>query len=253
MNVVGKLIVITGGAGGLGMAMAKRLGQQGAKLALIDINQAALDSAVTELSALDIDAKAYAADITDEAQVEQLFADIQAQQGTLSVLVNNAGLLRDGMLIKARDGQLTDKMSLSQFRQVLAVNLDGTFLCGREAAAQMALAAEGGVIINISSVARAGNVGQSNYSASKAAVVALSTGWAKELARHGIRAASIAPGVINTEMVAAMKPEALARLEKAIPVGRVGQPDEVAAAVQYIVESDYFTGRVLELDGGVNF
>ncbi|WP_028115910.1 SDR family oxidoreductase [Ferrimonas senticii] len=253
MNVAGKRIAITGAAGGLGMAMAKRLGQLGAELALIDINQQALDAAVTELSSLGIAAQAYACDISDEAQVEQLFSDIGNRQGPLSVLVNNAGLLRDGMLIKAKNGQLLDKMSLAQFRQVLAVNLDGTFLCGREAAAQMALAGEGGVIINISSVARAGNIGQSNYSASKAAVVALSNGWAKELARHGIRAASIAPGVINTEMVAAMKPEAKARLEQAIPVGRVGEPDEIAAAVQFIIESDYFNGRVLELDGGINF
>ncbi|QIZ78888.1 SDR family oxidoreductase [Ferrimonas lipolytica] len=252
MKIVGKVVVITGGAGGLGMAMAKRLGKLGAKLALVDINQAALDSVVTELATADIDAKAYACDITDEAQVEQLFGNIKQLQGSTSVLVNNAGLLRDGMLIKAKEGQLVDKMSLAQFRQVLAVNLDGTFLCGREAAAQMALAAEGGVIINISSVARAGNVGQSNYSASKAAVVALSNGWAKELSRHGIRSGSIAPGVIATEMVAAMKPEALARLEQAIPVGRVGQPDEVAAAVEYIIDSDYFTGRVLELDGGIS-
>ena len=108
-----------------------------------------------------------------------------------------------------------------------------------------------GVIINISSLAKAGNMGQSNYSASKAGVAAMSVGWAKELARHNIRSAAVAPGVIETEMTAAMKPEALERLEKMVPVGRLGQAEEIASTIRFIIENDYVNGRVFEIDGGI--
>ncbi len=255
MNVENKVVVITGGAGGLGMAMAERLGRQGARIALLDINAEALESAVARLHSLDIEAVSYALDITREAQVEQVFTALAETLGGVDVLVNNAGLLRDGMLIKVKEGELLDKMSLSQFQSVLDVNLTGSFLCGREAAVvmakQFAREQRRGVIINISSVARAGNMGQTNYAASKAGVVAMTVSWGKELARHGVRTGAVAPGVIATEMTQGMKPEAMARMEQQIPVGRIGQPDEVALAVQQIIENDYFCGRVLEIDGGI--
>ena len=165
-------------------------------------------------------------------------------------LVNNAGVLRDGLLVKAKDGVIS-KMSLDQFNLVMNVNVIGTFLCGREAAVKMIESGSQGVIINISSVARAGNIGQTNYSASKAAVATMATTWARELARYGIRAAAVAPGVVHTAMAEQMKPEAIERLEKMIPVGRMGETSEIAHAVKYIIESDYFTGRVLEVDGGI--
>ncbi len=130
-------------------------------------------------------------------------------------------------------------------------NLTGVFLCGREAATRMIESGTHGAIINVSSVSRAGNRGQSNYSAAKAGVAALTVVWAKELARHGIRAAAIAPGVFETDMVAAMKPEAYERIVGAVPLGRTGQLKEMADAVSYIFGNDYFNGRVLELDGGL--
>jgi 3-oxoacyl-[acyl-carrier protein] reductase len=111
--------------------------------------------------------------------------------------------------------------------------------------------AQQGVIVNISSLAKSGNMGQSNYAASKAGVAAMSVGWAKELARYNIRSAAVAPGVIATDMTAAMKPEALERLEKMVPVGRLGQPEEIAATVRFIIENDYVNGRVFEIDGGI--
>lgn len=251
MELRDKLVVITGGGRGLGLAMAQRLGKQGANLVLLDIQSEVLESACQQLSNQGIRATGFTVDITDEPQVEATFANIKAKFGRLDVLVNNAGILKDGMLIKAKEGEVTAKMSLAQFSQVLDVNLTGTFLCGREAAAVMVETGSKGVIVNISSLAKAGNIGQTNYSASKAAVATMAVGWARELARYGIRTGVVAPGVIKTEMTDAMKPEALARLEGAVPVGRLGQPDEVAQAVEFIIQNDYFSGRCIEVDGGI--
>ena len=251
MELKDKVVVITGGARGLGLAMAERLGSQGAKLVLLDIQAEILDQTCQELAAKGMDAKGYQVNITDEAQVEQTFAAIKADFGALDVLVNNAGILMDGMLIKARDGQVSAKMSLEQFQRVIDVNLTGTFLCGREAAAVMVETGSRGVIINISSLAKAGNIGQTNYSASKAAVATMAVGWARELSRYGIRTGVVAPGVIKTEMTDAMKPEALQRLVDMVPVGRLGLAEEVAQAVEFIVANDYFSGRCIEVDGGI--
>jgi 3-oxoacyl-[acyl-carrier protein] reductase len=142
-------------------------------------------------------------------------------------------------------------MSLEQWQLVIDVNLTGVFLCGREAAAKMIATGSKGCIINISSISRAGNMGQVNYSATKAGVQAMAVTWAKEFARYGIRAASIAPGFIGTEMVMSMKPEAREKLTKGIPSGRVGDPDEIAHAVQFILENDYVNGRCIEVDGAL--
>ena len=182
MQIKDSVIVITGGAQGLGLAMAEDFAKQGAQLALIDINGDVLGDAQEHCEKLGA-AKVigYEVDITDEESVETVFEQIQQEFNGIDVLVNNAGLLRDGLLIKYKDGELKQKMPLQQFQSVLDVNLTGTFLCGREAAAQMVKAGKKGVIINISSVARAGNMGQTNYSATKAGVVAMTVTWAREL------------------------------------------------------------------------
>ncbi|MGL4615155.1 MAG: SDR family oxidoreductase [Shewanella sp.] len=250
MDLKDKVVVITGGAGGLGLAMAHNFAQAGAKLALIDVDQEKLERACADLGS-STEVQGYALDITDEEDVVAGFAYILEDFGKINVLVNNAGILRDGMLVKAKDGKVTDRMSFDQFQSVINVNLTGTFLCGREAAAAMIESGQAGVIVNISSLAKAGNVGQSNYAASKAGVAAMSVGWAKELARYNIRSAAVAPGVIATDMTAAMKPEALERLEKLVPVGRLGQAEEIASTVRFIIENDYVNGRVFEVDGGI--
>ncbi len=253
MDLKDKVVVITGGAGGLGLAMAQEFAAAGARLALIDVDQDKLERACADMggSFPQIEVQGYALDITDEEDVVAGFQYILEDLGQVNVLVNNAGILRDGMLLKAKEGQITDRMSLAQFQSVINVNLTGSFLCGREAAAAMITSKQQGIIINISSLARAGNMGQSNYAASKAGVAAMSVGWAKELARHGIRSVAVAPGVIETEMTAAMKPEALERMEKMVPVGRLGKPEEVAKTVMFAVENDYINGRILEVDGGI--
>jgi 3-oxoacyl-[acyl-carrier protein] reductase len=134
---------------------------------------------------------------------------------------------------------------------VVNVNLTGVFLCGREAAARMVKFGQGGVIINISSISRHGNVGQTNYAATKAGVAAMTVVWAKELARYGIRAGAIAPGFTATEILSSMRPEVLQRVIAPVPLRRLGEPAEIAHAALFIVENDFFTGRCIDLDGGL--
>ncbi len=167
------------------------------------------------------------------------------------MLVSNAGITRDALTLKFRDGELVSRMSLDDWQAVIDVNLTGVFLCGRAAAEQMIRAGNGGLIVNISSISRAGNMGQANYSATKAGVVAMTVTWAREFARYGIRVNAISPGFIGTEMVRSMKPEALAKLTAMIPGGRIGDPDEIAHTVQYLVENDYVSGRNIEVDGAL--
>lgn len=252
MNLLGKNIVVTGGAQGLGLEMARMCAAQGAHLALIDMNDAQLAAAKTELAATGVMVRTYIANVASETEVEDTFTAIDSDFDGIDGLINNAGILRDGLLLKFKDGELLSKMSLQQFQSVIDVNLTGVFLCGREAAASMVKRGRKGVIINMSSVARGGNMGQTNYAASKAGVVAMTVTWARELGRYGIRVGAIAPGVIRTAMTDAMKPEARDRLEKMKPVGRLGEATEIAHTARYIFENDFFTGRVVEIDGGIS-
>ncbi|MCF4009355.1 SDR family oxidoreductase [Rheinheimera sp. UJ63] len=251
MNLKDKTIVITGGAQGLGLEMARMCASEGAKLALIDMNAEQLAAAKAELSA-HTTVHVYQANVAAEGEVEATFSQIDSDFNGIDGLINNAGILRDGLLLKFKDGEITSKMPLAQFQSVIDVNLTGVFLCGREAAAAMVKRGNKGVIINMSSVARGGNMGQTNYAASKAGVVAMTVTWARELGRYGIRVGAIAPGVIRTAMTDAMKPEARDRLEKMKPVGRLGEASEVAHTAKYIFENDFFTGRVVEIDGGIS-
>ena len=186
-----------------------------------------------------------------ESEVEELFEKIASDFGALHGLVNNAGITRDALTLKYKGGVLVSKMTMEQWQSVIDVNLTGVFLCGREAAAKMIAFGEGGCIINISSISRVGNMGQANYSAAKAGVEAMAVVWAKEFARYGVRAVSIAPGFIGTDMVMSMKPEAREMLTKMIPTRRVGNPDEIAHTVQFILENDYVSGRCFEVDGAL--
>ena len=251
MDIKHRVIAITGAGRGLGRAIALRLASQGAVLALIDVNRADLEVTEAELRSRDGQCALFVCNVADEAEVESTFAAIKEQFGALYGLINCAGILRDGMLIKVKEGELVEKMSLAQWQAVIDVNLTGTFLCGREGAALMAKGGQGGVIINISSIARTGNMGQSNYAASKAGVASLVVTWARELARHGIRVMGIAPGVFATDMTASVKPEALARMQQAIPVGTLGEAAQLAQTVQFILANDYLSGRMIELDGGL--
>jgi len=250
MQLQDKVIIITGGGQGLGRAMGEYLAGKGARLALVDLNQDRLDEAVAACKRAGGEARAYLCNVANEEQVSHMVNQVSDDFGGLDGLVNNAGILRDGLTIKVKDGELS-KMSLSQWQAVIDVNLTGVFLCTREVAAKMIELKRQGAIINISSISRAGNMGQANYSAAKAGVAADTVVWAKELARYSIRVAGVAPGFIETEMVASMKPEALEKMTAGIPLKRLGKPMEIAHSVAYIFENDYYTGRILELDGGL--
>jgi len=252
MNLKNKTIVITGGGQGLGRTMAISFAKSGANIAVIDLNEEMLQETVKLVEENGVQAKYYLANVSIEEEVEKTFKQINDDFNGIDGLINNAGILRDGMFVKAKNGVVEKKMSLAQFQSVIDVNLTGVFLCGREAAVHMIESGGKGVIINMSSIARGGNIGQTNYSAAKAGVVAMTTTWARELGRHGIRVGAIAPGVIRTAMTDAMKPEMRDRLEKMKPVGRLGDAEEIAHTAKYIFENDFFTGRVIDIDGGLS-
>ena len=251
MKTEGLIVAITGAGGGLGSAMAKRLAAQGARLALLDYAIEPMEELKTSLALAESDCLIVGCDVSDEEAVDSAFAQINTYFGGIDVLVNNAGITRDALMVKVKDGELISRMTLANWNAVINVNLTGVFLCGRAAAEHMAVAGGPGLIINISSISHSGNMGQSNYTAAKAGVAAMAVTWAKELARYGIRVNAISPGFIGTEMVKAMKPEALAKLSAMIPAGRIGDPDEIAHTVQFIIENDFVNGRNIEVDGGM--
>ncbi|MDB6041816.1 MAG: 3-ketoacyl-(Acyl-carrier-protein) reductase [Gammaproteobacteria bacterium] len=251
MQVTDKTVVVTGGGRGIGRALAERFGREGAHIALLDVNSADLDSTRAALAAAGVVARSYEVNVADEEDVVAAMDRIVLDFGRLDVVINNAGILRDALLVKVKDGEIVGKMSLAQWQAVIDVNLTGVFLCGREAAERMIRLRSGGVIVNISSISKHGNAGQSNYSAAKAGVTALTVVWAKELARHGIRTGAIAPGGTRTEILASMRPEMLEKLLAPVPLRRLGEPEEIAAAAAFIVSNDFFSGRCIDLDGGL--
>jgi 3-oxoacyl-[acyl-carrier protein] reductase len=251
MDLKGKTVLITGAARGLGAAMAQGVAARGADVALVDLALESLEGTRRACADLGVTARAYAANVAKEADVVSLYESAARDFGRLDASIANAGILRDGLLVKQREGQPLERLALADWQAVIDVNLTGVFLCGREAAAQMTALENGGVIINISSISRNGNFGQSNYSAAKAGVAALTVVWAKELARHSIRVNAIAPGFIATEMVGSMKPEVLEKLAAGIPLKRLGTPEEIAATAVYLLENDYVNGRVIDVDGGL--
>jgi 3-oxoacyl-[acyl-carrier protein] reductase len=251
MQLGKKIVVITGAGRGIGRAMALAFADRGADIAALDLDAAALAETRALCEAKGVRARTHVMDVTVESQVIKSFDAVVAELRGFDVLVNNAGITRDALLIKAQDGAIHSKMSLAQWQAVIDVNLTGVFLCGREGAERMIQLGNGGLIVNVSSISREGNPGQTNYSAAKAGVAAMTVTWAKELARYGIRSAAIAPGFCSTEILAAMKPEMLARVKAAVPLRRLGEPAEIAATAVFMAENDFVTGRVVEVDGGL--
>jgi 3-oxoacyl-[acyl-carrier protein] reductase len=218
---------------------------------LLDLDAQALEDTRQQCAAHGVTARAYVATVAKEDDVTRTMDSVVKDFGSLDILINNAGIIRDSLLVKAKDGAIIDKMSLAQWQAVMDVNLTGVFLCAREAAERMIKAGKGGVIVNISSISRHGNAGQTNYSAAKAGVTAMTVVWAKELARFKIRSAAIAPGFIATDIVSTMRPEMLEKALNSVPLRRPGTPDEIARAAQFIVENDFVTGRCIDVDGGM--
>ncbi len=250
--------IVTGAAGGLGGTFALELAREGALVAAGDTNAAGLRKLSARAAGMPGRIFVAKLDITDEESVSSFIATAAEEMGGLNVLINSAGIARDGLLIsQAEDGELK-RLPLAQWRKVMDVNLTGQFLMAREFAAHLVQTtakndgrdATDAVIVNLSSIARAGNPGQSNYAASKAGLDACTRTWALELARYGIRVGGVAPGVTETGFLEGFSEEALARLRAGIPLGRLGKPEEIWRAVRFILEDDFFTGRTVEIDGG---
>lgn len=237
-------IIITGGRG-MGGHFAKRLAEAGAKVAVGDVDEEALDALPPGIVKRRLD-------VSDSAQVQSFVEWAAEQMRGLNGLINNAGILRDGLLVK-RDRKTGEIKSMSDdnWRKVLAVNLDGPTFMTRAVVGQMLKTeTRPGVIVNISSISRHGNRGQSNYVAAKAALAANTVTWAREFARYGIRVGAIAPGMVATPMTDGMNEKAREALVASIPVGRIGQPEDIWLAAKFVLECGYFNGKTIDVDGG---
>ncbi len=239
-------VIVTGAAQGMGAHFARRLAEAGAQVAAGDVNEAAL-------AALPAGIHRRRLDVADEADVAAFVAWASGAMGGLNALVNNAGIIRDGLLVKKdrATGEVTT-LSRADWDAVIGVNLTGATLMAREVVATMARAGtRPGVVVNLSSVARHGNRGQSNYVAAKAALAANTVTWAREFAPFGVRVGAIAPGMIETPMTQGMNQKARDALVAMIPVGRIGVPEDVWRALRFVLECDYFSGRCVDVDGGL--
>ncbi|HWM45647.1 MAG TPA: SDR family oxidoreductase [Xanthobacteraceae bacterium] len=251
LDIRDKTFIITGAGQGIGRQMAKTLTRHKANLAIIDRDASTLEETLEQCAGWGGMIKSFRLDVADEPAVEAAFRSIRLAFGAVDGLINNAGVVSDALLVKAIDHKVQHKMSLAEFNKVIAVDLIGVFLCGREAALHMIEGQRNGVIINVSSISRYGNVGQTNYSAAKAGVAAMTVTWAKELARHNIRVAGIAPGFVDTRMVAGIPSKIREKIVSGIPLRRLATPEEICHAAMFILQNDYFNGRVLEVDGGL--
>jgi 3-oxoacyl-[acyl-carrier protein] reductase len=244
VDLAGRAALVTGAARGLGRTIAIALARAGAKVACVDVNADTLSGTIEAIRSLGGTAEPLACDVTDAARVAQVVDEVVKLWGGLQILVNNAGITRDNVILRMKD---------DQWDAVLAINLKGTFLFTRAAARPM-IKGRQGRIINIASVSGLmGNPGQANYSASKAGVIGLTRTVAKELAGRNVTVNAVAPGFIATDMTAALGEELLAKIRQETPLGRLGDPQDVADAVLFLASdaAAFITGHVLTVDGGL--
>lgn len=250
MRLQGKVALITGGAAGIGKATAEVFAREGAKVIICDVSEELGKDVVKNLGP---DAQFNKVDVTNRAEVQQWVEDIVSKYGRVDILINNAGITRDAQFVKVKDGELVKQMSEKDFDLVVSVNLKGVFNCG-QAVAPFMIKQGGGVIINASSVVGLyGNFGQTNYVTTKAGVIGMTKVWSRELGKYGIRVNAVAPGFIMTEMVAKMPEEVLAGMRAKTPLGRLGEPEDIANAYLWLSsdEASYVSGTVISVDGGI--
>lgn len=239
-------VIVTGAGRGMGAYFAKELAAAGAKVAAGDVDEAGLAELPAGIARRRLD-------VSSEEDCVAFTRWAAGELGGLNALVNNAGVIRDGLLVKRdrESGKLTT-LPMDDWNRVLAVNLTGATVMTRELVRTMVDAStRPGVVVNISSVSRHGNRGQSNYVATKAALAANTVTWAREFAGYGIRVGAIAPGMIETPMTQGMHQKARDALVAAVPVGRIGVPNDIWLAVKFVIECDYFNGRCVDVDGGL--
>lgn len=242
-----QVAVVTGGGRGIGKAVVLALAQAGAKVAFVYRgNQAAADALVAEVTAAGGTATAYQGDVADPATAGRVVGAVIEAWGRVDILVNNAGVIRDGLFVR---------MEPDAWREVLSTNLDGTFYFCKAVADQMVFKQRRGRIVNISSVAGTHvNAGQANYSASKGAVNSLTKVLAVEMGKRGVTVNAVAPGFIETDMSEAVRNKAGDLIKKAVPLNRLGKPDDIAGVVLFLVgpAAEYITGQVITVDGGLS-
>jgi len=239
-----QVAIITGGARGIGKSIADKFAENGANLVIIDVNEEAAQQTANEYKAKGIKAIALKVDVSSPEEVDKMVKDVLAEFGKIDILINNAGITRDNLMLR---------MSESDWDLVLSINLKGVFLCTKAVLRPMAKA-KGGKIINITSVVgQMGNPGQANYSASKGGVIALTKTTAKEYAKKGIRCNAVAPGYINTEMTKVLSDAAKETMLSTVPMQSMGEPEDVANASLFLASdlSSYITGQILAVNGGM--
>ncbi|MBL6982742.1 MAG: glucose 1-dehydrogenase [Anaerolineales bacterium] len=249
MRLKDKVCLITGGAAGIGKATAKRFAEEGAKVIICDLAEDAGEKTAAELG-VDF----YMVNVADRQDVQAWVDGVVEKYGRVDVLVNNAGVLRDGLFVKVKEGELAGQMSEENFDLVIDVNLKGVFNCAQAVAPYLIKQGDGGAIINTTSIVGLdGNFGQTNYVASKAGVIGMTKVWARELGRHQIRVNAIAPGFTLTEMVKQMPEKILDGMIAKTPMKRMGEPVDIANAFLFLAsdEATYISGVTLRVDGGI--
>lgn len=239
-----KVTLITGSARGIGFCVARAFAISGARVMIMDIAAEAVEKAVHKLSEEGYKAWGYVGSVTDAAAMEELFARIVIEHGSLDVLINNAGVTRDNLLLR---------MKQEDWELVMDINLKGSFICTQKAFKHM-MRARSGSIINVASViGLMGNAGQANYAASKGGLIAFTKSCAKEFASRNVRVNAIAPGFIETEMTATLPEDVVAAYSKAIPLAKMGTPEDVAKLCLFLASdmSSYITGQTIAVDGGL--
>ena len=250
MRLKDKVSLVTGGAAGIGKATAERFAEEGARVVICDVDQNTGESVVKDIGP---DVEFYRVDVADKASVVGWIKKVTDHWGRIDVLVNNAGVLRDSLLVKIKEGELVKQMPGDDFDLVVEVNLKGVFNC-TQAVAPVMIQQGGGVILNATSVVGIdGNLGQTNYVAAKAGVIGMTKVWARELGRYNIRVNAVAPGFTATDILTSMPDNVLAGMKARTPLGRLGQPHDIANAYLFLAseEAGFITAAVLRVDGGI--